>query len=223
MTPPGPDHLILSYLMDSTVILPLSPFFTAASSAPPPPPLLLTDWLTLWLWLSSLTRTSPTPPSLLHWQVTASSNQPYGERGSSPLLAVVPPASSSILAVFMCTRSRGTSVVTIQPHTFSDPAVPHPPLVYSTGAQLGCHTATLGLGRQVHRPVINWLWFSGRKIPRRAATDFGREKKEKESLVDRTEYITPYILLGDWLFKIPASFPHSIPCSSRRIYPRVYF
>ena len=118
-----------------------------------------TDCLTLTLFSHTHTRvhnsTQHNPP-LLHRQVTASSNQPYGERGSSLLLAVVSPASS-ILAVFMCTRSRGTSVVTIQPHTFSDPAVPHPPLVYSTGAQLGCHTATLGLGRQVHRPVINWL------------------------------------------------------------------
>lgn len=119
-----------------------------------------TDCLTLTLFSHTHTRvhnsTQHNPP-LLHRQVTASSNQPYGERGSSLLFAVVSPASS-ILAVFMCTRSRGTSVVTTQPHTFpqSDSAVPHPPLV-CTGAQIGCHTATLGLGRQVHRPVINWL------------------------------------------------------------------
>ena len=73
-----------------------------------------TDCLTLTLFSHTHTRvhnsTQHNPP-LLHRQVTASSNQPYGERGSSLLFAVVSPASS-ILAVFMCTRSRGTSVVT---------------------------------------------------------------------------------------------------------------
>ena len=218
MTTPGSSDLIW---WTRSVILPLSPLFSAPSAA--------ALRLTAWLWLSSHTRTpgyTILPNTTLPSYTDKSRPHPTNPMGnvvpvyyspSCPPLRVSLPSS--------CVPVLEEPVLwPLQPRTFpqSDSAVPHPPLV-CTGAQIGCHTATLGLGRQVHRPVINWLWFSGRKIPRRAATDFGREKKEKESLVDRTEYITPYILLGDWLFKIPASFPHSIPCSSRRIYPRVYF
>lgn len=47
------------------------------------------------------------------------------------------------------------------PESYSDPTdIQTSPIIRRTGTQIGCHTATLGLGRQVHRPSDLCPWLS---------------------------------------------------------------